>query len=262
MAVSRRTGPFSDTKDAVRFPYVASCDEGACFYVVSAATDHEAYAALAGHQCPHTDTLSVFSKLTNVQAKMWAALDSVVDGIMLARSGDPASIEKLEFRKGLAHGLAMAIAGMQSYMPTEKDVSREAARRYKMRIGEIEYSRTPGDRYDPLRDGVRQPEEDRWQARVNHFRDMVKTRRVDPPPNPSPVVHRTAARRTARATQPAASSYSGPPPMVPISSSAPGSLSEDVRNGILQSLSSGIFDHKTIATMFQVPVSVVASLDA
>lgn len=228
-----------------RHPYVAACDEHDCYFIVSARSEEMGREALGRHKCPYGGSelpnypscVLVEGKSRSLHELLWETLDSVIDGLMLAKSGkdETATMGKVTFLKGRASGLATAIMWIASpYFNEIKDVSRWAMERYKMRVGEREFEPTIGcDRYDPLRD---EPTE-QWVTKVEELRrrNGALAKRNEAP-RPAPPVSR-AAKSFAK-------------------------LDPEVEEGIKRAFTVPAMTDDVIANMFTLPVQQVAQLRA
>lgn len=240
-------------QEVKKFPWIAACDERFCYYIVSARDEEQAVVALDSHKCPfhgRTDTIPDRGKM----AAMWRELDSAVDGLMLAKAGNPPALDKVEYFRGRAHGLSTClymILGLP-YFTEQADITREAMRRYKMRIGEIAWEPTVADGYDPLRDGATP----NWAAVVNELRRKGSASRqgINPPPNLAPRQPRSPKRRTGSSMKDTPIMGAGPSVMVPSFAAIPGArrkLPSDVVAGIKNAISAGL-DSQVIANLYQI----------
>lgn len=257
-------------REVKRYPWVAYCEEPKCYFVVSARDKEQGEKSLAMHRCPYQGSPERLPDKSLISA-MWRELDACMDGLMLAKAEDPIMVPKVEHYRSRAGGIAVCLFILLGnnmnptpwYYATQDDITREAVRRYKMRIGEMEWEPTQGDSYDALRDGPTP----RWQSTVDFLRSkgMAANSQINPPPNKGPVVprqarkpRRTAAVPIATATLPTASRLDVPGvglPGVPVARKLP----DDVVTGIKNALSGGM-DVSTVANIFSVSTSDVESL--
>lgn len=92
--------------------------------------------------------------------KLWDELDETVSLIQ-------ANPMQTEGERRYAQGLAFALSLMVvPYFTTVQGVSKEALRRYKMRVGELEFEPTPGYNYNPIpaEDNTREPHSPEYAA--------------------------------------------------------------------------------------------------
>lgn len=83
----------------------------------------------------------------SIVEQLWDRLDEMIDQI---KSLDTMRDPEMPVYQGAAKGLAFAIQLMcQPYYAEEKDVARQALRRWRMRQGDIEWEPTPGYKYNP-----------------------------------------------------------------------------------------------------------------
>lgn len=267
-----------EEREVKKYPWVAFCDEPTCYFIVSARNVREANESIVKHKCPYGGSPDRIPGKPLLSA-MWRELDASMDAIMLARTHtDPILIgdQKVEHHKSRAGGIAtclfICLGGAPGYYETQDDITREAVRRYKMRIGELAWEPTQGDNYDALRDSPTP----RWEAVVTEMRrkGAEVNSQITPPPNRAPVVPHARRVPTTRARSTAPSALVAPPvvmggdipsapslPPVPVVS--PGAmLPPDVEQGIRNGLKSGLFQHKQLAAMYGVSPSVVAALDS
>lgn len=214
--------------DARVYPFVVSCDEKDCYYIVSAKTLEQAAESHDSHKCPHRGATHDGTGL-HLQSRIWPELDRCVDYIMMSKSGQETDPAKLEYFKGKASGLALVISFLAvPYMSTPDEVSAESLRRYNMRIGKIPFEHTAGDGYDPLRDGASA----RWADTVAEMKrkGAASKTTITPPPNLAP------RPRTTRKAQRI--------------------ISSDVVVGIKNGLAAG-FDSAMLADLYSVTVAEV-----
>jgi hypothetical protein len=161
-------------KEEAKYPWVASCNEPGCYFIVSARSEKQGEQSLGQHKCPYGGNErgyehGIMRAGRNLHEGVWDLLDSVTDGLMLAKADvGQVSAEKVDFLKGRASGLASVIMFIATpYFDTVQDVSRWALERYKMRTGQREHEPTVGcEGYDPLR-GEPSPQ---WVTKVSELR--------------------------------------------------------------------------------------------
>lgn len=255
-------------REVKKFPWVAYCTEPNCYFTVSAKDEEQGQKSLDIHKCPYGGSAERMPT-GNLIAAMWRELDACMDGIMLAKT-EPSMADKVEHYRSRAGGIATCLYILLGnnmnptpwYYATQDDITREAVRRYKMRIGEMEWEPTQGDNYDALRDGPTP----RWQSTVDFLRGkgMEANSRINPPPNRAPVAPRQPRKPrrttapTSTATLPTVVRADIPGvglPGVP----SPRKLPDDVVTGIKNALAAEM-DVSVIASVFQVSVSDVESL--
>lgn len=296
----RETKMSIEAREVKKYPYIAFCDQAKCFFIVSARDEVEGVKSLEAHNCPHGGSPDRIPGKPLLSA-MWRELDACMDGIMLARSvvdaADFVDISsensfikdqqyRLEYHKSRAGGIAtclfICLGGAPGYYESQDDITREAVRRYKMRLGELEWEPTQGDNYDALRDGATP----RWASVVATLRErgIASRESIDPPPNRSSAPVPRPRKATTRTRPAAPEALRVPPPMpatpgtsapviptVPVAppvvqyestTSLTANLPQDVVAGVQNGLKSGLFDHQTLADMYGIPVSIVAALDS
>lgn len=241
-------------------PWVAYCEEPKCYFVVSAKTEEAAEKSLSIHKCPyHGSSERLLDK--PLLSAMWRELDACMDGLMLAvQENVPA--EKVSHYKSRAGGIAtclfIALGGPPGYYTTQDDITREAVRRYKMRIGAMEFEPTQGDNYDALRDSPTP----RWESVVAELRTKGAASRetITPPPNKAPRQPRKprAASAPASALRPPSSPVAFASMGLP-GATSPRKLPDDVVTGIRTALMANMTPSQ-IAGIFQVSISDVESL--
>jgi hypothetical protein len=161
-------------KEEAKYPFVASCEEPGCYFIVSARSEKQGQDALDRHRCPYGGDERAYQHGlvqpgSNLHEAVWEMLDSVTDGLMLAKADTgEISEEKQHILKGRASGLASVIMILASpYFDTVQDVSFWALERYRMRTGQREFEPTVGcEGYDPLR-GEPSPH---WVTKVAELR--------------------------------------------------------------------------------------------
>lgn len=109
-------------------------------------TEEAARHAVSTHTCePFTGWGYKFMGIAEL---LWVELDRVVDEIKGTR--EAFSDEQLHKLQGRAQGVAYALVLVcKPYYEDEKAISQEAAARWKMRNGQMDYRHTPGFKYDP-----------------------------------------------------------------------------------------------------------------
>lgn len=251
-------------REVKKYPWVAYCAEPTCYFIVSAKDEDQGQASLDAHKCPYGGSSERIPDKVLMSA-IWRELDACMDGIMLAKAGGDGAAEKMAHYKSRAGGIAtclfIVLGGPPGYYVTQEDISREALRRYKMRLGELEWEPTVGDSYDPLRDGATP----HWEAVVWEMKRKGQASRtqIDPPPNkstPEPRKKRRVAAPPPNAgfTLPTAP-LAGMPGMGLPGMTTRRKLPDDVVTGIRNALASKM-DVQTIASIFQVDVSDVKTL--
>jgi len=210
------------------FPYRVTCDfenEGwGCsfdevFYTLSSATWAEGH-----HEHFKTYQQRRYNFLS-IAEQYWIELDSVIDKLKEPIQGDPSDVtweqrEEALVLKGRASGLAFAIMrACTPYYDTEKDVSIEANRRWKMRNGQLDWAPTLGFKYSPPPAG----------------------RREQPLALPDEPVRVQTRKRTQTAGEAAAAK-----------------LSPATRDAIKKGIASGMFQPADLAKVYNTTVEVVS----
>lgn len=260
-------------REVKKFPWVAYCSEVNCHFVVSARNEEQAAESLGVHKCPYNGSSERIPAKPLLSA-MWRELDACMDGIMLVKAkmnsapqdDRPHMQLKHEHWKSRASGIAtclfILLGGAPGYYVSQEDITREAVRRYKMRVGELAWEPTQGDNYDALRDGPTP----RWETVVWEMRQrgVAARAQIDPAPNKSiPQPRQSKKRRVAQVPVTPGSLPTTPMAAMP-GMGLPGmtssrKLPDDVATGVRNALNAGM-DVSTIASIFQIHASDVESL--
>ena len=156
------------TTDALKHPYIFSCDTLLCDHTTAHKSQEDAEQMQDTHKCPRLTKRSwiltetdekgqPYTKITygkSLAESLWDDLDRTVEDI---RKGSDS-----EHNKGLALGLAIAVQKMcKPYYADTNAVLKQAMRRYRMKIGEIDWEPTMGYSYNPPPPGsvIREREE-------------------------------------------------------------------------------------------------------
>jgi hypothetical protein len=149
------------SKDAVKFPWIADCPVKFCYFIVSSRTYRDAERDLIWHlerTCPMGTKTNEFiegevdekgqpyTRLTigkSITEKLWDELDEVMDTIKTQPL-------EAEMQRWYARGLTFALQLMLSlYYPDSQAIAREAAKRWRIKNNQQEFSPTPGYKYNP-----------------------------------------------------------------------------------------------------------------
>jgi hypothetical protein len=138
-ALLQETNPVAITErdhknlaDALKYPFIVSCDVDKCFYVVSAATYAEAEEKLNDHSCPFTGGPTKIGLLVSrtILENAWIKLDALLTTLLDDNLEPEDKISLRNQCRGMAEILALF---MSPHFTTGDEVSREAKRRYDSR---------------------------------------------------------------------------------------------------------------------------------
>lgn len=138
--------------EVLREGYTIRCGHRECWFVGHSTDEAGANRLLSEHTCPTPPARNELPSGYSTIEKLWDELDMATMAIMEGNAiqlGDQ-HVDGMQLR-GYARGLAFALSMMcHPHFKTQNDIVREAAKRYKIRKGQIPYEPTPTYRFNPL----------------------------------------------------------------------------------------------------------------
>lgn len=166
--------------------YTIRCGSINCWFVGHSMSSADAQVLLNDHKCPTFPRRNELPTGRSTLDKAWDELDDAVLALMDKTSYNNMEGDEL---KGYVKGIAFMLSMMTyPYFKTIKDISREAAERYKMTKGRIPWRPTPSYH-------GHQPRPEPFTANVKSVTPMTKTAptRRKATPRVAPVVPKVAA---------------------------------------------------------------------